>query len=1108
MAAHCANQAEVAEAGAMSLADLSRKRELSEGASGPSEEAKKQQLMSFWNQFRVPSRMEMPPPPAPPIPVPVEAAPVPATIPSPVEPGVTMDPVFVGPAAVTSTVPAASAPPANPPDRVSPPNLSPPNPVPVPPADVTPAPPAPVMNPPNQVSPPNPVPVQPAAVTSAPPAPVMNTPNQVSPPNPVPVQPAAVTSAASPAPVMNPPNQVSPPNPVPVQPAPVTSAASPAPVMSPPNQVSPPNPVPVQPADVSPAPPAPVMSPPNPVPVQPADVTPAPPAPVMNTPNQVSPPNPVPVQPAAVTSAASPAPVMNPPNQVSPPNPVPVQPAAVTSAASPAPVMNPPNQVSPPNPVPAQPAPVPAQPVPLTSAPPAPLTSLPNPVPAGSKVVFPSELWDENVFKMVEAKLSDLEIAEFNRLLSEAKHHPEMDSYVAGFRAEYGFDEKEWSFGDDHPHEDLMAFHTWCIVRQNMKEKQDGVEGAVAPAPPNRVSGEQAPAPAPVMMPPAPTPVMIPPNPVPVEQAAATLTAPAPVMMSVPPALVQPAVTSTAPAPVMMPPPQALVQPAGMTSTSSPPLMMSSVPVPSQAAAASVPAVSATAPATVMVSPAPAPVTSPMRPTIVPTPHTTFFGPDGLPVAGPRPPAHMSPTPNPSTMTPATPSHGASARVHDTLNLAKALKLSLEPPAPKAPRPEAPASAPVAALPQSAPAGPTAPSSEQHVLDANARVASALLNASATMTRPDPAPSLYTSGSDDAMMKALHAIAQKGLDSTNPRAAERALKIIQAAIGGAPAAEPSPALPAHGQQPKVPAPHPPPAPVNSNTGPAALPATLQVPTSAPQTPSTPAPASVNNNTLPPSTPGIPTPVPPVQAFPAPASVNSNTCPAVLPGTPTAAPSTPAAAPCLEIVPVNRCTSERATSVTHARDWAAFRRFCERNPKCNELVSAWSSRPQPTNNMYCVQLNVQFVLQFVLDVFQYCFVAFNLFLPFLRGSSDQRLNMFQKWMIADGQQRCFLWYVHVDASTIYVYMYICIYMLYICMYNILYMYIYMHAGVQTFDFHKRRVDSECFTGDGFALEAAIRFRRVQEEQALDKGILAGWTSETKNAHYKRHALCRS
>ena len=603
---------------------------------------------------------------------------------------------------------------------------------------------------------------------------------------------------------------------------------------------------------------------------------------------------------------------------------------------------------------------------------------------------------------MVEAKLSNLETAEFNRLLSEAKRHPELDSYVAGFRAEYGFEEGEWNFGDEDPHEDLMAFHTWCIVRQNMREKQDGVEGAGTSAPPNQVSGEQAPAPAPVMMPPAPAPVMIPPNPVPVEQAAATPTAPAPVMMPVPPALVQP------------------------------------VPVPIQ-----VPAVSATT-GPVMVSPAPAPVTSPVRPTIVPTPHTTFFGPDGLPVAGPRPPAHKSPAPNPSTMAPAQQSRGASARVHDTLNLARAIKLSLEPPAPNAPRPEAPASAPAAALPQSASAGPTAPSSEQHVLDANASVASALLNASAAMPRPDPAPSLYTSGSDDAMMKALHAIAQKGLDSTNPRAAERALKIIQVAIGGAPAAEPakapSPALPAHGQQSEVPAPCPPPAPVNSNTCPAALPATLQVATSAPQAPSTPAPASVSNTTLPPSTPGIATPVPPVQALPAPASVNSNTLPpptpgiatpvppvqalpapasvnsnswpAVLPGTPTAAPSTPAAPPCLEIVPVNRCMSERPTSVTHAREWAAFRRFCSRNPKCSELVDAWSSRPQPTNSVYCVQLNVQFVLQFVFDVFQYCFVAFNLFLPFLRGSSDQRLNMFQKWMIADGQQRCFLWYVHV------------------------------------------------------------------------------------------------
>ena len=68
-------------------------------------------------------------------------------------------------------------------------------------------------------------------------------------------------------------------------------------------------------------------------------------------------------------------------------------------------------------------------------------------------------------------------------------------------------------------------------------------------------------------------------------------------------------------------------------------------------------------------------------------------------------------------------------------------------------------------------------------------------------------------------------------------------------------------------------------------------------------------------------------------------------------------------------------------------------------------------------------------------------------------------------------------------------------------------IYVHAGVQTFDFHEK---PECLTGDGFALEAALRFRRVQEEQALDKGILAlaDWTSKTKTACYKRHSVCRS
>lgn len=317
----------------------------------------------------------------------------------------------------------------------------------------------------------------------------------------------------------------------------------------------------------------------------------------------------------------------------------------------------------------------------------------------------------------------------------------------------------------------------------------------------------------------------------------------------------------------------------------------------------------------------------------------------------------------------------------------------MPPSAPKTACPKPPASAPVAAVPEPASQQPTAPSSDKAVLEANAHVASALLNASATMHKPDPAPSVFTSGSDDAMMKALHAIAQKGLTSTNPHAAERALKIIQVAIGGTPAAEPakapSPALPAH-----VPAS----TPVNSNTQPAALPATLQ--TAAPPTPSIPAPAS--GMTFPPPTHGLATPVPP---SPAPAS-------AALPATPTAAPSTPAVAPCLELVPVHTgIPPERATSVTDGKEWASFRRFCSRNPKCKELSDAWASGPQPTNDPFYLQLNSH-VSMCVSTNFDFV-VSQGKFGPALEHVPEM-----------DHCRRTFFLYVHVDVSMPYIYIFMC------------------------------------------------------------------------------------
>ena len=514
VAAHCANQAEVTAAGVMSLADLSRKRELSEGASGSTEEAKRQQLASFWKQFRVPPK---PPTPSPPPPA---AAPAPASV--------------------------------------------------------------------------------------------------------------------------EPPKEAAPSPPRPVAPAPAPKEAAP----------SPPPPVAPAPASVEP----------------PKLPTPSPPPPV----------------------APAPAPVQLPPEK---PIPSPV------TSATPAPT-------------------VPPVPVPVASAPP------------GSKVVFPSDVWDTAVYNKLDAELANIDEAELHDLVDQATGHPDFDSYVKGFRAEHGFAEGEWNFGEEDPYEDLLAFRTFSTIRQRQRDQGEAAAAKAnsnLPAPAETVSkAAEAAAPS--------GPVMSPPNPTAVVNAAL----PAPVMSPPNPTAV---VTPALPAPVMSPPNPAADQPVVGTSTTPP-----STAVPVQHA----------------------PVAS-----IVPTPHTMFFGPDGLPVKGPDPTPSPVPSPTPAKRS------TASDRVHDVLNLAKAIKLSLTPMAPSAPKacPKAPASAPVAAPSQTASQQPTAPS-DQQVLEANANVASALLNASATMQKPDPAPSLYTSGSDDAMMKALHAIAQKELTSTNPRAAERALKII------------------------------------------------------------------------------------------------------------------------------------------------------------------------------------------------------------------------------------------------------------------------------------------------------------------------------------------
>ena len=85
--------------------------------------------------------------------------------------------------------------------------------------------------------------------------------------------------------------------------------------------------------------------------------------------------------------------------------------------------------------------------------------------------LLPSDLWDEKVYNMFEAKYSNLGTDEVKYLLSQAKYHPDFESYVTGFRVEHGFEDGEWSFGDEDPYEDLLGFQTWAFVRQTMRDR-------------------------------------------------------------------------------------------------------------------------------------------------------------------------------------------------------------------------------------------------------------------------------------------------------------------------------------------------------------------------------------------------------------------------------------------------------------------------------------------------------------------------------------------------------------------------------------------------------------------------------------------------------------
>lgn len=129
----------------------------------------------------------------------------------------------------------------------------------------------------------------------------------------------------------------------------------------------------------------------------------------------------------------------------------------------------------PPQPPPPPKAPTPKEPAAVKA--PAPVKVESAPQVTGSLAagledgLLPSDLWDEKVYNMFAAKLSNIGEDELKCLASQAKYHPDFDSYVAGFRVEGGFEEGEWSFGQDDLHEDMLGFQTWSFMRQNMRDR-------------------------------------------------------------------------------------------------------------------------------------------------------------------------------------------------------------------------------------------------------------------------------------------------------------------------------------------------------------------------------------------------------------------------------------------------------------------------------------------------------------------------------------------------------------------------------------------------------------------------------------------------------------
>ena len=142
-------------------------------------------------------------------------------------------------------------------------------------------------------------------------------------------------------------------------------------------------------------------------------------------------------------------------------------------------------------------------------------------------------------------------------------------------------------------------------------------------------------------------------------------------------------------------------------------------------------------------------------------------------------------------------------------------------------------------------------------------------------------------------------IAKKGLESKNT---DKALMIIQAALGST-ASSAAPSEKSSPLQATV-------QPQHAAPQPAAQPAALQF-QPAPQ------PSPFGSGSQVPGTP---------------------TAAALTPGLP--APGTPMTAD-MQLALIKR----PATSLSHPKEYAAFRRFCERNPKCAEVVRAWESLAQ-------------------------------------------------------------------------------------------------------------------------------------------------------------------